>query len=385
MCARRRNSYAMAAPLLLVPLLMLAVSPAAAQLGRLEIIQDPPPFVPDAQPMLMNMVNMMERVMNELIPQPALPLVAGPEVVAGPLIPGRVISGPVIAGPVVSGPVITVNEVARNESFSNESAEPPQVDVAVDIEVVPLGGPGSPLNSIILPIPRYQREPISPVSKRKGSLRKRHNATKSSAAHAGSGHRKVAILEVIRKNNSRPVLLPVPNKDVNTKQETKETSSLFPSSSSAAAQTSSKPVLRLRTSAEFAQQKLQDEGVPAVAASADSPVASSRRAPNIAKVSSAVGGAGNGGANNTDPTSSSTETGIGATCYALFVRHGLLLLVLAIICGISCLLGALLPVFCRRRRAQVSKYPPKRRFIPSRIFADPQMMRMFRRREHMMA
>ncbi|KAL3228033.1 hypothetical protein MRX96_003964 [Rhipicephalus microplus] len=91
------------------------------------------------------------------------------------------------------------------------------------------------------------------------------------------------------------------------------------------------------------------------------------------------------GTNNTDLASSSTETGIAAACYALFLRHGLLLLVLAVVCGISCLLGALLPIFCRRRRAQVSQYPPKRRFIPARIFTDPQMMRKFRRREHMVA
>lgn len=373
----------MAALLLLLAPLLVAVTPAAGQLQRVEIIQDPPPFVQEGPPMLMNMVNMMERVMNELVPQPMIPMIGEPELAAGPVVPG-----PFIPGPIVPGPVIAAAEEVSNESRNNESAEPQPVDVAIDIKVVPLGGPGSDLGGIILPLPRFQREPVASASKGKGMLRKRHNATTSSTGHAKSGHRKVAILEVIRANKSHPVLLPVSNSDVKTKKETKDKPSPTPSSSSAASElpSSSKTGLRLRSPAELAQQRLPDEDAPMVAVQADSSVASSRRAPKVAKVSqSALGGLATFGANNTDPTSSSTETGIAAACYALFLRHGLLLLVLAIICGISCLLGALLPIFCRRRRAQVSQYPPKRRFVPARIFADPQMMRMFRRREHMVA
>ncbi|KAH7956222.1 hypothetical protein HPB52_007331 [Rhipicephalus sanguineus] len=364
----------MAALLLLLAPLLVAVTPAAGQLQRVEIIQDPPPFVQEGPPMLMNMVNMMERVMNELVPQPMIPMIGEPELAAGPVVPG-----PFIPGPIVPGPVIAAAEEVSNESRNNESAEPQPVDVAIDIKVVPLGGPGSDLGGIILPLPRFQREPVASASKGKGMLRKRHNATTSSTG---------GLLEVIRANKSHPVLLPVSNSDVKTKKETKDKPSPTPSSSSAASElpSSSKTGLRLRSPAELAQQKLPDEDAPMVAVQADSSVASSRRAPKVAKVSqSALGGLATFGANNTDPTSSSTETGIAAACYALFLRHGLLLLVLAIICGISCLLGALLPIFCRRRRAQVSQYPPKRRFVPARIFADPQMMRMFRRREHMVA
>uniref|UniRef100_A0A131YFD7 Mucin n=1 Tax=Rhipicephalus appendiculatus TaxID=34631 RepID=A0A131YFD7_RHIAP len=382
-CARPRNSSAMAALLLLLPSLLLAVAPAAGQLQRVEIIQDPPPFVPGGPPILVNMVNMMERMMNDLVPQPLIPVIGEPELADGPLVPG-----PLIPGPAIPGPGNAAAEEASNESRINESAEPQPVDVAIDIKVVPLGGPGSGLGGIILPLPRFQREPVASASKGKDMLRKRHNATKSSAGHAKSGHRKVAMLEVVRANNSHPVLLPVSNSDVNSKKETKDKPSPSPSSSSAASElpSSSKSGLRLRSPAESAQQQLQDEGTPVVAVQADSSVASSRRAPKVAKVSqSALGGVATFGANYTDPTSSSTETGIAAACYALFLRHGLLLLVLAVICGISCLLGALLPIFCRRRRAQVSQYPPKRRFVPARIFADPQMMRMFRRREHMVA
>ncbi|XP_075744945.1 uncharacterized protein LOC119183111 [Rhipicephalus microplus] len=375
-CARPRNSSAMAALLRLLPSLLLAVAPAAGQLQRVELIQDPPPFVPGGPPILVNMVNMMERVMNDLVPQ--IPIIGEPELAAGPVLPGPVIPGPEIAAP----------EEVSKESRINQSAEPQPDDVAIDIKVVPLGGPSLGLGGIILPLPRFQREPVASASKGKDMLRKKHNATKPTAGSAESEHRKVAVLEVVRENKSHPVLLPVSNSDVSSSNETNEKPSPSPSSSSAASElpSSSKSGLRLRSPAKLAQQKLQDEDTPVVAVQADSSVASSRRAPKVEKVSqSEPGRVTTFGSNNTDLASSSTETGIAAACYALFLRHGLLLLVLAVVCGISCLLGALLPVFCRRRRAQVSQYPPKRRFIPARIFTDPQMMRKFRRREHMVA
>ncbi|KAH7958464.1 hypothetical protein HPB49_001969 [Dermacentor silvarum] len=374
----------MAALLLLFPSLLLAVAPAAGQLRRMEIIPDPPPFVPEAPPMLMNMVDMMERVMNELVPQPIMPMVAGP--VPGPMVPGPMVSGPIVPGPMIPDPVVAGAEAASNES-RNESAEAPRVDVAIDIKLVPLGVPGSPMGGIILPLPRFVQEPVSSASKREGTLRKRHNATTSSVVHVDPGHKKVAVLEVTRTNSSRPVLQPVAPSEVKRKKEHESRPSTSSPSSSAAPElpSSPKPAERVRSPAESAEQQLQGKGAQAVVGPPDSSVASSRRSPIVAKVSSAVGGVATDGTNKTDPTSSSTETGIAATCYALFLRHGLLLLVLAVICGISCLLGALLPIFCRRRRAQVSQYPPKRRFVPARIFADPQMMRMFRRREHMVA
>ncbi|KAK8763731.1 hypothetical protein V5799_033660 [Amblyomma americanum] len=87
----------------------------------------------------------------------------------------------------------------------------------------------------------------------------------------------------------------------------------------------------------------------------------------------------------TDLTSLYSDSGLAAACYGIFLRHGVLILVLAVVCGVSCLVGALLPVLCKRRRGQVSQFPPKRRFPAGRIFADPAMVRMFRRRETMVA
>ncbi|XP_075540514.1 uncharacterized protein LOC142575234 isoform X1 [Dermacentor variabilis] len=364
----------MAALLLLFPSLLLAVAPAAGQLRRMEVIPDPPPFVPEAPPMLMSMVDMMERVMNELVPQPIVPMVAGP------------VPGPVVPGPMIPGPVVDGAEAPSNES-RNESADAPRVDVAIDIKLVPLGVPGSSMGGIILPLPQFVQEPGPSASKREGTLRKRKNGTTSSAVHVDPGHKKVAVLEVTRTNSSRPVLQPVAPSEVKTKKEHESRQSPSSPASSAAPElpSSSKPALRVRSPAQSAEQQLQGEGALAAVGPPNSSVASSRRSPNVAKVSSAAGGVATAGANKTDSTSSSTETGIAAACYGLFLRHGLLLLVLAVVCGISCLLGALLPIFCRRRRAQVSQYPPKRRFVPARIFADPQMMRMFRRREHMVA
>ncbi|CAN7987564.1 unnamed protein product [Ixodes pacificus] len=78
--------------------------------------------------------------------------------------------------------------------------------------------------------------------------------------------------------------------------------------------------------------------------------------------------------------------GFSAACYGLFLRHGLLLLVLAVVCGISCLLGTLLPVVCDSRSSgQRSQYPAKKYWSPHRIFADPALVRMFRRKEATMA
>ncbi|CAN8016331.1 unnamed protein product [Ixodes persulcatus] len=78
--------------------------------------------------------------------------------------------------------------------------------------------------------------------------------------------------------------------------------------------------------------------------------------------------------------------GFSAACYGLFLRHGLLLLVLAVVCGVSCLLGTLLPVVCDSRSSgQRSQYPAKKYWSPHRIFADPALVRMFRRKEATMA
>ncbi|CAN7939030.1 unnamed protein product [Ixodes hexagonus] len=78
--------------------------------------------------------------------------------------------------------------------------------------------------------------------------------------------------------------------------------------------------------------------------------------------------------------------GFSAACYGLFLRHGMLLLVLAIVCGVCCLLGTLLPVVCDRRSSgQRSQFPSKKLWSPHRIFADPNLVRMFRRRGAMMA
>lgn len=352
----------MAALLLLLPSLFQLAAPAAGQIHRVEVVPMPPPFI-QAPPMLMNMVDMMERVVNELMPEPMLPPAAGPEV----------------AAEVKPSTPKAARNKSRPDGPARQPLPPPLPEVPIDIKLEPLAGPELP---VLLPFPHVVPARAQPVAKEVDSVpRKMIKATASEHNHP---HRKIAILEVTRTNGSEPVLQAVAASRGNTSTELKKSGPPSAANSSAAPETSSPPKVVARQPAESAAQQLRVDTGLAAAASGDS-ATSAKGAKQSANSSPPLAGVREGNDKPTDPTSSSSDSGLASACYGLFLRHGVLILVLSVLCGVSCLVGALLPVLFKRRRGQVSQFPPKRRFTAGRIFADPAMARMFRRRDTMVA
>ncbi|XP_077532147.1 uncharacterized protein LOC144144530 isoform X3 [Haemaphysalis longicornis] len=305
--------------------------------------------------MLLGMMDMMERVMNELLP-----------------------------GPMIAPVVPEVEVVAGNETRSNDSS-PPRVDVAIDIKMVPLAGPESVIAPLMPALPRA----VIAVSGHEGKPRKRLLKKKASSAKNSDASPKVAVLEVSKTNRSKPAVLEAITQTGDEKTKTagaNGANSSLPAVNASAREAvpsaAQAEVVRRPPSAEA--QQLADPAAAAPDSDAGKPK-ESEAGEQGAKAGAAATSAG--GNKTAAAAVTAAESSLATTCYGLFLRHGVLLLVLSVVCGISCLLGALLPVlFRRRRRGQVSQYPPpKRRFAPARILADPAVLRLFQRRDAMVA
>lgn len=347
-----------ASVMLLLPALVFLAGTCTAQVRQVEVIRIPPPLM--QPPMLLGMMDMMERVMNELLP------------------------GPMIAPVVPEAPLVVV---AGNETRGNDSSRP-HVDVAIDIKMVPLAGPDSPIAPLLPALPGA----VIAVSGSEGKPRERLHKEKASSAKKDDASRRVAVLEVSKTNRSKPAVLEAITQNGDEKAKKAEadvtvanvTNTSVPAGNASAREevppAAHVEVVRRPPSAEAQQLPVSAAAAPGSAAAkhkgSETHAASAGAASKVAGGTKAAGG-----------PASSSESSLATTCYSMFVKHGVLLLVLSVVCGVSCLLGALLPVlFGRRRRGQVSQYPPaKRRFAPARILADPAVLRMFRRRENMVA
>ncbi|XP_077532146.1 uncharacterized protein LOC144144530 isoform X2 [Haemaphysalis longicornis] len=262
---------------------------------------------------------------------------------------------------------------------------PPQ-----DFADVLASGPSLPSVSAYQERPRRTLRPSSKlVSGHEGKPRKRLLKKKASSAKNSDASPKVAVLEVSKTNRSKPAVLEAITQTGDEKTKTagaNGANSSLPAVNASAREAvpsaAQAEVVRRPPSAEA--QQLADPAAAAPDSDAGKPK-ESEAGEQGAKAGAAATSAG--GNKTAAAAVTAAESSLATTCYGLFLRHGVLLLVLSVVCGISCLLGALLPVlFRRRRRGQVSQYPPpKRRFAPARILADPAVLRLFQRRDAMVA